>query len=222
MTFIIVSAILKATFVAFSIAESAKKINVATFNCNIKGVTVAFMRRKNTTKYMMKQYISESLLLLMENKRYSDISIEEITQKAGVNRSTYYRNFSSKEEVIKFFIEEIMNAFIENYSNMKSKSLFTYLNSLFEYFYKFKAQLILIYQNELFYVALEVFNRIFEKQQPQKFSDNKELYGLYYHIGGIYNFFILWLTHGMIEPPEELTQIAMAIFPPGTRPRLFS
>ena len=61
------------------------------------------MRRSNTTTEMMKEYISESLLILMEGKAYDDISIGEITAKAGVNRSTYYRNFSSKNEIIKFY-----------------------------------------------------------------------------------------------------------------------
>lgn len=47
------------------------------------------MRRKNTTSKMMKGYIIGALLLLMKKRNFSEISIGEITDKAGVNRSTY-------------------------------------------------------------------------------------------------------------------------------------
>ncbi|MDR0249377.1 MAG: TetR/AcrR family transcriptional regulator [Oscillospiraceae bacterium] len=60
------------------------------------------MKRKNTTTQMMKGYIAESLLLLIIQKAYSDISIGEIAGRAGVNRSTYYRNFALKEGIVDF------------------------------------------------------------------------------------------------------------------------
>ena len=46
------------------------------------------MRRKNITSEMMMGYIQQALLLLMKDKAYPDITIGEITAKAGVNRST--------------------------------------------------------------------------------------------------------------------------------------
>ena len=56
-----------------------------------------------------KDYIIEALLLLMKKKRYTDIKIADITNKAGVNRVTFYRNFSSKEEVITVYLERSFN-----------------------------------------------------------------------------------------------------------------
>lgn len=54
------------------------------------------MKRKNSETNLLKLYISEALILLLEKKEFSEITIKEITKKAGVNRSTYYRNFKSK------------------------------------------------------------------------------------------------------------------------------
>ena len=51
----------------------------------------------------MMEYITDALLLLMKHKNFNDITIGEITKKAGVNRSTYYRHFSTKESIIKFY-----------------------------------------------------------------------------------------------------------------------
>ena len=50
-----------------------------------------------------KDYITEALLQLMEKNDYQDISITDITKKAGVNRVTFYRNFNNKDEESKAY-----------------------------------------------------------------------------------------------------------------------
>jgi len=65
-----------------------------------KGEVCRFLRRKNVTSEMMKGYMADALLILMGSKDYADISIGEITEKAGVNRSTFYRNYNSKDAII--------------------------------------------------------------------------------------------------------------------------
>ena len=59
-----------------------------------------YMRRKNTTHEMMMGYMSTALLELMIEKDYTKISIGEIAKKAGVDRSSYYRHFKSKDDII--------------------------------------------------------------------------------------------------------------------------
>lgn len=178
------------------------------------------MRRKNTTKQMMKEYISESLLLLMEKKRYADISIAEITDKAGVNRSTYYRNFLSKEEIIKFCVQQIMDSYLLEYEMLSDKSFEMYLKTIFEHFYLYKSKLLLIYHNELSFLILEVLNSFFEQRQSQKLKNMQDQFRLFYHVGGIYNFFILWFSHDMKETPNQLTKIAVEMFVAYAKPVL--
>ena len=60
------------------------------------------MRRKNTTTEMMMGYMCSALLELMLEKDYAKISIGEIAKKAGVDRSSYYRHFKSKDHIILF------------------------------------------------------------------------------------------------------------------------
>lgn len=179
------------------------------------------MRRRNTTKRMMKEYISQSLLLLMEKKNYLNISIAEITNKAGVNRSTYYRNFLSKEDIIKFYFQQIMVQYLEIYETLADKSFELYLLTLFEHFYRYKTHLLSIYSNGLSYLILEALNQFFKERNTQKPKSNQEMFRLCYHIGGIYNFFILWFSHGMLETPQELTDIAGSMFSKDKKPVLF-
>lgn len=179
------------------------------------------MRRKNTTKQMMKVYISESLLLLMDKKSYEDISIAEIADKAGVNRSTYYRNFSSKQEIVQFYFEQIMNGYLMEYEVLTDKTLKNYLCVMFKHFYQYKAQLLAIHRNNLSHLILEVLNHFFENRPTLKQWNEKDQFRHFYHIGGIFNFFILWFSHGMKETPDELTKIAVAMFPTNAKPMLF-
>lgn len=161
------------------------------------------MARKKLTK----EYIAESLLILMKNKNYNDITIEEITNKAGVNRSTYYRNFSSKDNIIEFFLCKIMNNYISEYIKLQTNSMKIYLYTIFKHFYYYKNELLLIYKNGLSYILLNVLNNCFDEIYNLKEINLELQYKLYYHIGGIYNNFILWFSNNMKETPEQLVDI---------------
>ena len=48
----------------------------------------------------LKDCIFTALILLMEQKDYHQITITDIAKKAGVSRMTYYRTYSSKEDIL--------------------------------------------------------------------------------------------------------------------------
>lgn len=168
---------------------------------------------------MMKEYMAESLLILLAQKSYEAISIQEIAAKAGVNRSTYYRNFLSKDDIILFFYEKIMLEYLEAYQGQGQKTLGCYLSTLFHHFYQYKESLLLLYKNGLSHLLLKVLNNFFEQQVLRKLPQ-QDYYPVFYHIGGIYNFFLLWFAHNMEEPPESLVKISLSLLPPGAQPLL--
>ena len=61
-----------------------------------------------------KLYIVEALCALMKNTSFQDISITAVTKKAGVSRMSFYRNFESKEDVISYYIDYMMKAYLAN------------------------------------------------------------------------------------------------------------
>lgn len=60
--------------------------------------------------------IIEALFILMEKKPFSSITVTELINKAGVARATYYRNFNSKEDILRKYIHNILNEFKNEYS----------------------------------------------------------------------------------------------------------
>ena len=56
---------------------------------------------KTQKEKYVEEYIISALFKLMERKTYESISITEITNKAGVGRISFYRNFDSKEDIVK-------------------------------------------------------------------------------------------------------------------------
>ncbi len=172
------------------------------------------MRRKNKTSDMMKEYIAESLLILMGTGSFEEIKINEITAKAGVNRSTYYRNFQSKNDIVVFYFKNIMYELLEVLSE-EDNSLETYLFKMFSHFYNYKKELLLIYKQGLSNLILESFHEIFSNASRSSSLTFEERCKKYYHTGGIYNTLLLWFADEMCTPPKRMSEITFSHLPRG-------
>ena len=57
-------------------------------------------------------WIEDALITFCQQGRYADVTIGELCKKAGVARPTFYRHYSSKEDVIRSKIEGIFGEFL--------------------------------------------------------------------------------------------------------------
>lgn len=80
------------------------------------------MKRTQRTSDFLKECIADSLLRLLRTKPLEAITIREITELANVSRVTYYRNFTSKEEVIEFKLDKLMTDWIEHEKTIRNTS----------------------------------------------------------------------------------------------------
>ena len=70
-------------------------------------------KKSRSDKQLVKECIFTALTLLMEKKDFKDITISEIAEKAGVSRMTYYRTYSSKEDILLQHFEEKFRKMIQ-------------------------------------------------------------------------------------------------------------
>jgi AcrR family transcriptional regulator len=159
---------------------------------------------KNTLAEKLKGYIAESLLRLMKEKPYPAITISEIASKAGVNRSTYYRSFKSKDDIIKFFYyNKILCGPIEN-TDDKNKIKKQFLKMFYHYL-EYKEELMLLYKNGLSCSLLDALNDLYTTTARE--PSLKEQCRIYRHTGAVYNSFMLWFSNNMNESPENMSEI---------------
>jgi len=161
--------------------------------------------KKNTSTELLMGYVAQGLLVLMRKKPFADISIKEIAEKAGVNRSTYYRHFNSKEDVLRFYFGKILH----EYEAVLDKALSykNHLQKLLSHYLKYKKELLSIYKNDLAHIILDVLNGYFLGISENKDISFEEKYRIYWHTGGIYNTFLLWFSSGMKESPERMSEM---------------
>lgn len=60
---------------------------------------------------IVRECIATALLQLMREKPFEAITVTELARRAGVSRTTYYRNFTSKEDILRASVDQIMDAF---------------------------------------------------------------------------------------------------------------
>lgn len=82
---------------------------------------------------LVEEYMFKALVLLLEQKPYDKISITEIAKRAGVSRMSYYRNYSSKDEIITKFWEK---KFADNLEKMLQKNNNRLYDFVCDYFSK--------------------------------------------------------------------------------------
>ena len=65
----------------------------------------------NMQNMITKESIFTALMILMKKKNFKEISITEITNKAGVSRMAFYRNYNIKEDIITTYIDELLKEY---------------------------------------------------------------------------------------------------------------
>ena len=61
--------------------------------------------------------MNEALILLLEKKEYSFITIKEICEKAGVNRSTFYLHYETMDDLLSETIEYVGKKIHKKFNN---------------------------------------------------------------------------------------------------------
>ena len=157
----------------------------------------------NKRELSVAQYITNSLFELMKAKPYNDISITEITDKANVNRVSFYRNFTSKEDIIDKWIKSTTQNFLSKSDiSYQKDSTIDYFTKLFTHLEKYKTESMLIYKANLFNLLKNEFDNNLINLHKKEYSNYKS----YFLAGGIFNVYYFWLINGCKETPHQVAK----------------
>lgn len=70
------------------------------------------MARKKNSGDFLKECMADALFILLQTKSIEEITISEVTALSNVSRITYYRNFTSKESMIEFKLDKLIDEWI--------------------------------------------------------------------------------------------------------------
>lgn len=167
-----------------------------------------------TSRSIIKECIYEAYLQLLEERQSDNISITEITEKAGVSRVSYYRNYNSKIDIINDYLKDYVEYYnkinnIDNNATDFNTHLYHILNICKENKRLFKV---------LFKIGFELkdSNAITQKTYSyvqNKFnSDIKETnkYELCFYAGAIIFVLNEWLKNDCAESIDEIYNIIVS------------
>lgn len=172
--------------------------------------------------------MNEALILLLEKKDYSFITVKEICEKAGVNRSTFYLHYETMDDLLsesieyvgnklhKKYSEKVLNKQIISSSKLEDLILITpeYLLPYLEFLKENKAiYKIAFSQPNVFKVDLvlkhlhkNIFGPILNKFAIPL---NEQKYMMQFYLSGISSIIIEWIKNGCKENIQSIVSIIM-------------
>jgi len=164
----------------------------------------------NPSAIRSRKQITDALLKLMEKYPYEDISVKQIVLETDLVRKTFYRNYSSKDDVLRSHIRSILLDYFEIVNNARGDVLTT----IFEFAVKNKKLLMLLDKNDMLYVVLQGMNEFImsvKTKQNQELNPFSKLfegldsdYLISLNTGGIWNVISLWVRRGMTDDPDDV------------------
>ena len=167
------------------------------------------MRKKKDKNLLARESIVSALTALMNEKQYAAITITEITQRAGVSRMTYYRNYSSKEDILRRFMddvgEKIHTKIVEQDLH---KDVYQYYYTLFDTLGEYASLVNAALTAGLDGLILDCVSRNMDLTflgAPEHKDASR--YVLRYHAGAFFHVFIEWTRSGQVESCEHMARL---------------
>jgi len=166
---------------------------------------------------IIKKVLADALKELLLKKDAEEITVNDIVEKVGISRTTFYRHFADKYELINWvygqymeeleqkhanitnfrqLIVELLNFFAENRTFFTKVMYYTGQNNFYTYFF-FKTS---DYIASHIKTALEIEN----------LSANDKVM-LSYHSAGMLRIAYEWIDYGCKMDPEQVADILMEI-----------
>ena len=166
-----------------------------------KGAKVYHMNKKQEANAFVRECITTALIQMLETQSFEEISVTEVVKKAGVCRVSFYRNFDSKEDVLRKHLKALLDEWARQYEGRTDYNL---VQAIFEHYYKNRNLCILLYRRGLSHISLESVKEACGAKPEQP---NVVAYTSAFIAFGLYGWIEEWFKRGMQESPEEMARL---------------
>ena len=169
--------------------------------------------------------MDEALIKLLEKKNFKYITVKEICEKAGVNRSTFYLHYETMEdllcECVEYIGQKITNKFVNEHTMDKQRimdcpmeelMLITphYLNPYLEFVKENKAVFTAAASQPTVFKTAEISQHLFtELFEPilNRFGipQKEQKYRIVFYLSGIHSVVLKWITEGFQEDVDYIS-----------------
>lgn len=156
-----------------------------------------------STNYVNKQ-ITATLIDMLEKEALETISIRDLCQQAQIGRASFYRHFTSKEQVLKTYISHISEEWMGQIFQEQGLDLADQMRMIFEHFIRHEAFYRILNRRGLIYL---IKNNIIEAFGPKPQVPALEAYASAYVSYTLYGWIEVWFSRGMQETPDELASL---------------
>jgi len=168
-------------------------------------------KKINPIAEQSKEMIISALLKLLEEKHYTQITISDIADKAQLARRTFYRNFNSKEDVIKEYYDKQSEKLMEVLKKEETLSVYIVARTYFTFMKRNLDVLRLLEKNDLLYLILQFSQPlIYQTFEMDNITNDKSYYTNYlfaFTSGAFWNVLIVWLREGAVKTPDEIAAL---------------
>lgn len=154
--------------------------------------------QKNT---WVKQQITAALLNLLKEKKLADISVSELTEMAGVGRVSFYRNYQTKEDILREESDRLIQEWGKLYEANPESAPETLFPSLFDFYREHRDFSTTLYEAGMSTIMMDT---IISTIQITPEMPNLEAYMKSFWAYGIYGWMLEWIKRGMQESGSEL------------------
>jgi AcrR family transcriptional regulator len=168
------------------------------------------------TNRLTRESICTALVLIMNNQTFDKISITDLVKRAGVSRTAYYSNYSSKQEILYDLVDSLILEINEKLlpytdeSNGKAKNPREFIKVMLNVFYQRKDIYKTLYEAHFNHIILDRLNQSMLSRLQDKSNEN--IYRIYFNAGALYNVFSKWIQSEMTETIDEMTDICLTIY----------
>ncbi len=149
-------------------------------------------------------HITDAMLDLLTEKPINDISISELVDKAQVGRASFYRNFNSKEDILKAYLDKIFGEWSDEWQKNTNDPLSEQLRRMILHFARNRSFYELLNQRGLIYLLKDT---IISTMGLNPESEKSEAYMKAFAAYALYGWIETWFQRGMKESADEIAEL---------------